>query len=84
MRRWSAHLTSMGTPAAYALAGDINGVSADDRWANEEAIAMDMIAASVPDPVFNQIKAKTTTMEVWNAIKDIYQSRSKMVTVDLG
>ena len=84
MRRWSAHLTSMGTPAAYTLDGDINGVSADDRWANEEAIAMDMIAASVPDPVFNRIKANTTTMEFWNAIKDIYQSRSKMITVVLG
>jgi hypothetical protein len=83
-RHWSDHLTSTGTPAAYTTAGPINGVDPDTRWANEEGTTMTLIAASVPDHVFNRIKTKTNTMEVWNAIKAIYQTRSKMITVDLG
>jgi hypothetical protein len=40
------------------------------------------VASSVPDHVFNRIKRKTITHEVWNALKAIYQTLSKMITVD--
>jgi hypothetical protein len=71
-------------PATYIAAGTINGLTPDQRWAAKEAAAKNMIAASVPDHVFNRIKNKTTTMEVWAAMKAIYQTRSKIITVDLG
>jgi hypothetical protein len=83
-RLWSDHLTGTTTPATYIAAGTINGLTPDQRWEAEEAAAKNMIAASVPDHVFNRIKNKTTAMEVWTAVKAIYQTRSKMITVDLG
>jgi hypothetical protein len=83
-RHWASHLTSSMTPQSYTNAGVINGLTPDQRWSNEEAEAMDMIALSVPDDVFNVIKDETTTMAVWNAVKDIYQNRSPMIAVDLG
>lgn len=43
------------------------------------------VAVSVSDHIFNQIKSKTTTMEVWDAIKAIYEtgSKTRMIIEDL-
>jgi hypothetical protein len=81
---WASHLTSTMTPQSYTNARVINSLTPDQHWSNKEAEAMDMIALSVPDDIFNIIKDKTTTMAVWNAIKDIYQNWSPMIAVDLG
>ena len=83
-RGWADHLTSTTFPAAYIIAGNVNGQSPVQCWAVEEARSKQLIVASVPDDIFNRIKSKTSTMEVWNTIKAHYQSRSKMITVDLG
>jgi hypothetical protein len=83
-RRWAEHLAGATLPQTYFAAGDINGQTPQQRWDSEEAAVMNMIAASVPDHVFNRIKSKTNTHEVWTAVKAIYQTRSKMITVDLG
>ena len=83
-RLWGDHLTNASVTPAYIAVGDVNGQTPAQRWAAEEAAAMNMIAASVPDQVFNRIKSKTNTMEVWNTVKAIYQTRSKMHKVDLG
>ena len=81
---WSSHLTNTTTPAAYTAAGNINGLDPGQCWEAEEAAAMNLTATSVPDHVFNHMKSKMSTMEVWNVVKALYQSRSKMITVDLG
>ena len=83
-RQWTLHLTRTVLPVAYQQAGDIDGVTPLRRWDNEEGAAMRMIAASVPDHIFNRVKSHTTTRDIWEAIKGIYQTRSKMITVDLG
>jgi hypothetical protein len=83
-RCWAAHLTGATLPQTYIAAGDINGQTPQQRWDSEEAAMMNMIAASVPDHIFNCIKPKTNTHKVWTTIKAIYQTQSKMITVDLG
>ena len=83
-RQWLDHFSSASITPAYTAAGDINGVSPATHWANEESTIMTLIPASVPDHVFNRIKTKTNSFEVWNTIKAIYQTRSKMITVDLS
>jgi gag-polypeptide of LTR copia-type len=80
-RRWSEHLTNDAVPATWVTIGTI---TPQQRWEAEEASTKNLIAASVPDHVFNRIKSKTNTKEIWDAIKEIYQKRSKMITVDLG
>src|SRR5882762_7033078 len=45
---------------------------------------MQIIAATVPDHIFNRIKSKPNTMELWEALKAIYQTKTKMSVVDLG
>ena len=73
-RQWLDHFSSASITPAYTAAGDINGVSPASRWANEESTIMTLIPASVPDHVFNRIKTKTNSFEVWNTIKAIYQT----------
>ena len=82
-RQWSLHFTTTTTPQSYTAAGDINGQTLGQRWSNEEDMAMDLIASTVPDQVFNRVKTHTTTMDMWNAIKAIYQTRLEVATIDL-
>ena len=42
-----------------------------------------MIGLSVPDDVFMAIKDNTTTMDTWNAVKDLFQNRSPLIGADL-
>ena len=82
-RGWRDHLTSTTYPTTYLTTGTVNGQSPKQRGAVEEAITKNWIAATVPDPIWNQIKSKTTTKEVWEAMKAIHQPISKKTTVDL-
>jgi transposase InsO family protein len=80
-KRWAEHLTTDTVPAAWVTIG---ALTPQQRWDTEESSAKIFIAASVPDHVFNRIKAKPNVKSIWDAIKEIYQKRSKMITVDLG
>ena len=65
---WSNHLTSTTFPATYLITSIVNSQSPKQQWATEEAIMKSLIMATVPDPILNQIKSKTTTKETWDAI----------------
>ena len=45
---------------------------------------MHVIAASIPNFVFTNIKDKTTTKDVWDALKVLYEGRIQMVLVKLS
>ena len=47
-------------------------------------MAIDLITNTIPDQVFNRVKANTTTMDMWNTIKAVHQDCSKIATIDLG
>ena len=70
-------------PALYGAAGAINGVDAPARWAYGEATVKQMIAASVPDSVFTQIKGSTRAKDVWDALRALYEGRTSMIVADL-
>jgi hypothetical protein len=55
----------------------------DQQWSIEEDLSMDLITSTVPDQIFNHVKNNTTTMAMWTAIKAIYQTCSKMATINL-
>ena len=80
-RRLQDHITSTAVTAAYNAVGTVNNVTPQMRWDNDEATAMYTIAASIPNSVFINIKSKTTTMEVWNALRALYEGRTQMVLV---
>ena len=82
-RTLSDHLTNVSMPAAYRSAGTIGGLSASTRWAHGEATVKQAIAASVPDSIFNQIKGSTHAMDVWDALKALFEGRTQMIVVDL-
>ena len=44
---------------------------------------MELLGESVPDATFGKIKDKTSTMEVWDALKALYEGRTTMIQVDL-
>ena len=83
LRTLSDHLTNISMPTAYGSAGTIGGLSASARWAHGEATVKQAIAASVPDSIFNQIKGSTRAMDVWDALKALFEGRTQMIVVDL-
>ena len=81
---WSPHLTSATVTQPYIDASDVNGMTPAKSWEDEEAQTKELIAASLPDHVFNHLKVKANVMEIWMEVKAIYQNRTKIATVDLG
>ena len=76
----TTHITNASMPTNYAAG---SGVTASERWTQGEATVKQVIAASVPDSIFMRIKGGTGAKEVWDALKQLYEGRTKMIVVDL-
>lgn len=83
-RALTEHLTETATTPTYVTVGTVNGVTPDMRWAIDQAVVKQLIAASVPDSVFNSIKSGTTAKDVWYALKRLFERRTLLITVDLS
>jgi hypothetical protein len=75
------HLTSTTITAAYTTAETVNSMTPDMRWENDEATAMHTIAALIPNSMFTNVKFKTTTKDLWDALKVLFEGRTQMVIV---
>jgi hypothetical protein len=53
------------------------------EWKQNEAVAKQQIASSIPDSLFMKIRAKGTAYEIWKDLENHFQNRSRMVSVDL-
>src|SRR6266850_5993536 len=78
------HLNHITITTQYVAIGDINNITPQMRWEADEAIAMQVIAASVPNSVFTNIKGHNTAKDVWDALKALYEGHTTMVLVNLS
>jgi hypothetical protein len=78
-----AHLSSNSAHKDYGGVGTINGTEPADRWRRGESYVKQVIAATIPQAVFNQIKGGTRTKDVWEALKKMYEERSRTTRVEL-
>ena len=58
------HLTSTVVTANYTAIGTVNNITPQMKWDNDEATTMHVIAASIPNSVFTNVKSKPNTKEV--------------------
>jgi gag-polypeptide of LTR copia-type len=77
------HIQHDTTPTSYTTAGDINGVTPDDRWAREEGAIRTMIGNSIPDSAFNKIKSYSAVKDIYNTLKQVYKDHSSALVTDL-
>jgi transposase InsO family protein len=77
------HLTQDAPTQEYIDGGDIGGLTPEARWRKEEGNVKTVIGTSVPDDVFNRISEGGTAKGVWDALKQDYEDRSLMTTVEL-
>ena len=75
------HLTSTVVTANYTAIGTVNNITPQMKWDNDEATAMHVIAASIPNSVLTNVKSKPNTKEVWDTLKALYEGRTQMVLV---
>jgi transposase InsO family protein len=52
-------------------------------WKSEQAVIKQGLASVIPDSLFLKVKGEKTAKEMWGKVKDEYEKKSKMVTVDL-
>ncbi|KAJ7616214.1 hypothetical protein DFH06DRAFT_1013108, partial [Mycena polygramma] len=52
-------------------------------WKSEQAIIKQGLASVLPDALFLKVKGAETAKAMWGKVKDEYEKKSKMVTVDL-
>lgn len=53
------------------------------QWQSDEAIIRQVIASSISDSLFLEVRKKETAMGMWEAVKDQREKKSQMVTVDM-
>jgi hypothetical protein len=63
--------------------GTVGGVEAADRWKRGESGAKQLIAATVPETTYSQIKSGTCTKDVWDDLKKLHEERSRITQVTL-
>ncbi len=52
-------------------------------WKQEEAIVKQQLASTISDTLFLKIRLLPTVNEIWSALEDTYQVKSRMVSIDL-
>jgi uncharacterized membrane protein YgcG len=52
-------------------------------WKQGEAVVKQQIAASIPDSLFMKVRNEMTAFNIWKALSAIFQTKSRMVAVDL-
>ncbi|KAJ7200145.1 hypothetical protein GGX14DRAFT_466873, partial [Mycena pura] len=85
----------MSTEATVPVIADPSEPTADEKqamaeflkerrtWKSEQAIIKQGIATCIPDALFLKVKGAKTALLMWEKVKDEYQKKSRMVTVDL-
>ncbi|KAF9466346.1 hypothetical protein BDZ94DRAFT_1138953, partial [Collybia nuda] len=54
-----------------------------EKWWMAEATIKQCIASTVPDSVFNRVKAKKSAKDVWDAVAAIFEDRLLLVAINL-
>jgi gag-polypeptide of LTR copia-type/Pol polyprotein, beta-barrel domain len=77
------HLMSDVIMSDYSAASTVDGLTLEARWKKDEAMVKQLVASSVPDTVFSQIKAGLKAKEVWDQLRALYEGQTKLILVDL-
>ena len=80
----SKHLTKTSITQAYKDMGEVGTVLLEMRWCLDQATVKQLIAMSIPDSVFNNIKTGTSAKDVWDVLKKLYEGYTTLIPVDLG
>ena len=71
---------------AMAIPDEVSTMEAYQKavsdWTWKEAIVLQQIVSTIPDALYLKIKGKTVS-EAWKVLKDDFEKRSRMFTIDL-
>ena len=82
-RKWADHLTSTTITKRYTNKGNVRGITATERWENDEIAAIDWIATTLPNVVWIPLMNHTTVKEIWDTLVAEYEDRSEISLIDL-
>ena len=77
---WPPDKQAMATPDEVSAMEAYQKAVSD--WTRKEAIVLQQIVSTIPDALYLKIKGKTVS-EAWKVLKDNFEKRSHMFTIDL-
>ena len=84
MRGLGDHLTSETVTKAYQDAGTVGTMTPEQRWERDASRATSVLEGTIPNDLFHIIDNTTNVKQVWDALKKVYEGKSRSVMVDLG
>ncbi|KAH9992862.1 hypothetical protein BJV77DRAFT_1170131, partial [Russula vinacea] len=83
MRGLGDHLTSETVTKAYQDAGTVGTMTPEQRWERDASRATSVLEGTIPNDLFHIIDNTTNVKQVWDALKKVYEGKSRSVMVDL-
>jgi len=77
VKKLTDHLANDTVTARYTNAGDVDGLTPAQRWADDEDLTLVIINASIPDVIYAQVKGGTNVKAVWDTLKSLSEERSR-------
>ncbi|KAJ7107822.1 hypothetical protein C8R44DRAFT_637168 [Mycena epipterygia] len=77
------NIVDVAAPTAVEVKANDNYLACRRIWKSEQAIIKQGLASVLPDSLFLKVKGVETAKGMWEKVKDEYEKKSKMVTVDL-
>ena len=76
------HLTNDAITQNYVSAGDIGGLKPEQRWTADKIAVNQIFCATIPDPVFNEIKSTYEPKGIWEKLKELFEEKSRSLLVN--
>lgn len=81
IRGLSDHLTNDAITQNYVSAGDIGGLTPEQRWTADKIAVNQIFCATIPDLVFSEIKSTYEPKGIWEKLKDLSEEKSRRLLV---
>ena len=76
------HFTHASPTKRYTQLASTSGLTVDEKWEDDEVAFRELIAVSIPDDEFNQIKSAPHAKEMWEQLKAIYEGRTQALLMN--
>src|SRR5258708_16927229 len=83
VKKLADHFTSDTVTGRYTTAGDVNGLTPAQRWAEDEDLALVMLSTLIPDAIYTQVKGSNSVKSLWDALKTLFEGCSHNRIMDL-
>ena len=73
VKKLADHFTSDTVTGRYTTAGDVNGCTPAQHWADDGILTKIILNASILNAIYTQVKGGATVKAIWDALKTLFE-----------